>query len=188
MWLIGLTTCGLILKTAFGSTQEFSCNLTDTSGGSAGTAQVTYGTDKAVTLTNATLTTEPSANVFAAIYTEGDCKSDLAFGKLMNSTFAGGTSGWTKSKTITKQTLISSLDDFTTLKDRTLAIFIADSANVKDADTAKTKDLKKDKIHACCVKMAPPAATQSGSSRTSLGGSAALAISLTLPILAIRSL
>ena len=131
----------------------------------------------------------------------------------MNSTFAGGTSGWTKSKTITKQTLISSLDDFTTvtfwnpilniicfvhnayfflflfqLKDRTLAIFIADSANVKDADTAKTKDLKKDKIHACCVKMAPPAATQSGSSRTSLVGSAALAISLTLPILAIRSL
>ena len=74
------------------------------------------------------------------------------------------------------------------LKDRTLAIFIADSANVKDADTAKTKDLKKDKIHACCVKMAPPAATQSGSSRTSLVGSAALAISLTLPILAIRSL
>ena len=131
----------------------------------------------------------------------------------MNSIFAGGTSGWTKSKTITKQTLISSLDDFTTvtfwnptlnisllcpkclfplflfqLKDRTLAIFIADSANVKDADTAKTKDLKKDKIHACCVKMAPPAATRSGSSRTSLVGSAALAISLTLPILAIRSL
>jgi len=52
----------------------------------------------------------------------------------------------------------------------------------------KTKDLKKDKIHACCVKMAPPAATQSGSSRTTLVGSAALAISLLLPTLAIRNL